>query len=252
MRPTTYNTQNRVNCSADGEPHSEITESVSPSWQVHVYGPDEVYENDNELDALRSANKLNEAILAHRLKHENDPHWPYSVAIAKPSQFKQDKPEHLAAFAEWYAIHGIPLGIGRDNARVIYEAARRQTGRSVGDLKAFGSEHDMGEGLKRVAKQCSGKMKACNCQYQKQKNWGYEIQKWVGGENSWEFLANVKRFMDAVGAAQAHQYVLIRCRGCGSELMRKMGSGPVDEKLSQPEGLIDNIIHSVRMRIPGA
>ncbi len=26
----------------------------------------------------------------------------------------------------------------------------------------------------------------------------------------------------------------------------------IDEKLSQPEGLTDNIIHSARMRIPGA
>jgi hypothetical protein len=26
-------------------------------------------------------------------------------------------------FANWYCVHGIPLGIGRDNAKVIYDAA---------------------------------------------------------------------------------------------------------------------------------
>jgi len=68
-------------------------------------------------------------------------------------------------------------------------------------------------------------MKICECKYQKEKNWGYEIQKWVGGAKSWKFVANVRRFQDAIGAALAHQYVLIRCRGCGSELKRSVPSG---------------------------
>lgn len=65
-------------------------------------------------------------------------------------------------------------------------------------------------------------MKHCDCTYQKANhNWGYEIQKWIGGKKSWKFVTNVTKIQECRLAEQQIPYVLIRCRGCGSELIRK-------------------------------
>lgn len=45
-----------------------------------------------------------------------------------------------SSFADWYAMHGIPLGIGRDNARAIYEAAVREHRQAVIDAMSLYNE----------------------------------------------------------------------------------------------------------------
>lgn len=68
----------------------------------------------------------------------------------------------------------------------------------------------------------------CQCEYQKQQPWGYEIQKWVGGTRSWQYDTSVPTTAIALMATEKMTYDLIRCRGCGKEIVRDVPN----EKLS--------------------
>lgn len=61
------------------------------TWQVHVYGPDDILECPDELSALRQANALNRVILEGRKGRENDPNWPYAVALVEVVERQGDQ-----------------------------------------------------------------------------------------------------------------------------------------------------------------
>lgn len=65
-------------------------------------------------------------------------------------------------------------------------------------------------------------VRPCGCHYQREKPWGYEIQKWIGGRKSWRFVSSHKTAEGAQAAAERYPFVLIRCRGCGAEQVREM------------------------------
>lgn len=57
------------------------------------------------------------------LQAENTGLNPDYMAASHEDRSTQSFPFVPSHFANWYAIHGIPLGIGRDNARTLYNAA---------------------------------------------------------------------------------------------------------------------------------
>jgi hypothetical protein len=52
-------------------------------YYVHVYGPDDMHPFDDELEALREANKLNALFVKERAKHANDDNWPICHAVVE-------------------------------------------------------------------------------------------------------------------------------------------------------------------------
>jgi hypothetical protein len=64
-------------------------------------------------------------------------------------------------------------------------------------------------------------VRRCHCEYQKQKAWGYNLQKWVGGRKSWKEIGNATHPEDVEKYAQRFDTVLIRCNGCGADIVRE-------------------------------
>lgn len=63
-------------------------------------------------------------------------------------------------------------------------------------------------------------LRPCRCRYQQEKDWGYETMEWRGG---WVSIAAGVNLGDAaVAAARCKRGVLVRCLGCGAELLRQM------------------------------
>lgn len=52
-------------------------------WRVHIIGPDDLVLQPDETTALREANRLNIFISQERLKHANDPLYPWSMAVVE-------------------------------------------------------------------------------------------------------------------------------------------------------------------------
>lgn len=72
-------------------------------------------------------------------------------------------------------------------------------------------------------------LEKCDCHYQKERNWGYHLFKWTGGKNPWKSLQTENTPAAASKKAEKMEHVLIRCNGCGKELVRDvpadLGSG---------------------------
>lgn len=51
-------------------------------WVMHVTGPDDIHPMENEIEALRAANKLNKRVVEWR-NNDPSPHDPFIVALVK-------------------------------------------------------------------------------------------------------------------------------------------------------------------------
>ena len=59
-------------------------------------------------------------------------------------------------------------------------------------------------------------VRRCECKYQAEKAWGYNVQQWVGGRRSWKDKGNAKTPEATEQLAGKFKTVLIRCNGCGA------------------------------------
>lgn len=59
----------------------------------------------------------------------------------------------------------------------------------------------------------------CDCKYQEEKPYGYEVFDWTGF--SWKSVANASSVLLAFEAGDAFKQILICCRGCGKEMFRE-------------------------------
>lgn len=66
-------------------------------------------------------------------------------------------------------------------------------------------------------------VRRCHCRYQAEKSWGYDLFEWVGGRNSWKKHGKATHPEDVVkyAADKGLKTILIRCRGCGSDVLRE-------------------------------
>lgn len=128
--------------------------------------------------------------------------------------------EAPTTFAEWYAIHGIPLAIGRENARVIYEAAIAEYKLAVIDTTI--AHNDI---LERI-----------------ELTFSMLYDKWLS--------AGHRRDMNNAMELMARELGSPICPDCKCELVKP---GNTCSKCDRPpDAMQDNIIHSSRMRIPDA
>jgi hypothetical protein len=77
-------------------------------------------------------------------------------------------------------------------------------------------------------------VRRCRCKYQTSSGgaWGYNLQKWGGGHESWEEIGNATHLDDVERYAQRFETVLIRCNGCGADIVREY---PPNVKLSHSD-----------------
>lgn len=61
---------------------------MSDKWVMHIIGPDEVHDMEDEITALREANKLNKRIVKWR-NDDPSPHDPFVVALVKNSSVEE-------------------------------------------------------------------------------------------------------------------------------------------------------------------
>ena len=64
-------------------------------------------------------------------------------------------------------------------------------------------------------------IKPCKCRYQKEHPWGYYLWSWIGGRASWKALWIAPNIEEALTHAEQFQAVLIKCNGCGAEMLRE-------------------------------
>lgn len=69
-------------------------------------------------------------------------------------------------------------------------------------------------------------IRRCHCKYQQEKAWGYNLQKWVGGRKSWQLIGNATHPEDVEKYARQFEAVLIRCNGCGDDIVREYPKKP--------------------------
>lgn len=71
----------------------------------------------------------------------------------------------------------------------------------------------------------------CQCKYQAEKSWGYHLWKWVGGRKSWKGLGSTTHSEDVVKYAAEKKLptILIKCNGCGSEMLREYPANGISE-----------------------
>lgn len=62
-------------------------------------------------------------------------------------------------------------------------------------------------------------MRQCLCG--KADEFGYDIQKAVRPPKFWSWQASAKKFGQIRAIIAKHNFVLVRCNGCGSELLRE-------------------------------
>jgi len=67
----------------------------------------------------------------------------------------------------------------------------------------------------------------CKCSYQAEKAWGYSLHKRVGGSVSWKWLpvGSAITHEDIEKNARPFPIVLIRCNGCGADMVREHQTG---------------------------
>ncbi len=66
----------------------EINEDM---FRVHILGPDDIIPVEDEITALRLANIHNTYFANLRLKHANDPHWPWLMAVVEKNGVAYDQ-----------------------------------------------------------------------------------------------------------------------------------------------------------------
>jgi hypothetical protein len=66
----------------------------------------------------------------------------------------------------------------------------------------------------------------CLCKYQREKSWGYQLMQWVGGRKSWKHLGNATHLEEVEIYARDYETVLVRCNGCGADVLREYPSLP--------------------------
>ena len=59
----------------------------------------------------------------------------------------------------------------------------------------------------------------CRCRMSTE--FGYDIQRWVGGDRSWTPIGSPVPFVQIGLVIEDEPVVLIRCGGCGSEVLRE-------------------------------
>lgn len=64
-------------------------------------------------------------------------------------------------------------------------------------------------------------MTPCNCRYMKAKNWGYHIAVFIGGRRYWRAVGNAKNLDEVREIIAPIATVLVRCNGCGSDILRE-------------------------------
>lgn len=64
------------------------------------------------------------------------------------------------------------------------------------------------------------RLQACRCRFMAEKNWGYDIQKYVGGHKYWKPIGCAPTIETAEAIIASYRAVLVRCNGCGKELLR--------------------------------
>ncbi len=68
----------------------------------------------------------------------------------------------------------------------------------------------------------------CKCRYQRKKNWGYDVQRYTGNATYWNFVGTARDVSEAKIMAEGFRTVLIRCNGCGSDMVREYPEKVVD------------------------
>jgi hypothetical protein len=71
------------------------TSVSSGQWTVHVIGPDDIYEEPDELTALRHANALNQYIADDRRANGFRPNEPFALAVVKQAGLEASAPPAL-------------------------------------------------------------------------------------------------------------------------------------------------------------
>ena len=145
---------------------------------------------------------------------------PDFVAASHEDQSTQSFPFIPSHFANWYARHGIPLGIGRENARVIYEAAVEEHRQSVIDTTI--AHNDILERIEMA--------------------FAVLYDKWLSAGHRCD--------MNDAMELMARELGKPICPDCKCELVYP--GNTCSQCNRPPEGMTDNIIHSARMWIPGA
>jgi hypothetical protein len=64
-------------------------------------------------------------------------------------------------------------------------------------------------------------VRPCRCKYQAEKSWGYDLCEWVGGKESWKNHGSATHLEDVERYARKLKRVLIRCNGCGADVLRE-------------------------------
>lgn len=64
-------------------------------------------------------------------------------------------------------------------------------------------------------------VRRCQCKYQTENPWGYNLCEWVGGKKSWHVHGSATHLEDVERYARKFKTVLIRCNGCGSDVVRE-------------------------------
>ncbi len=66
-------------------------------------------------------------------------------------------------------------------------------------------------------------VRRCHCRQQTEKAWGYDLCEWVGGRKSWKNHGKATHPEDVVkyAADKGLKTILIRCNGCGSDVLRE-------------------------------
>ena len=75
-------------------------------------------------------------------------------------------------------------------------------------------------------------VRRCHCRYQAEKSWGYDLCEWVGGRKSWKNHGKATHPEDLVkyAADNGLKTILIRCNGCGSDVLREY---PANSRITQ-------------------
>lgn len=65
-------------------------------------------------------------------------------------------------------------------------------------------------------------VRRCACKYQTSSGgaWGYNLQRWTGNP-AWEDMGNATHVADVEKSARKYLTILIRCNGCGMDILRE-------------------------------
>lgn len=74
---------------------SDEKKATTDTWRVHILGPDDIIPMPDELEALRQCNMTNIVLANIKLKHANDPNYPWSMAVVERNCIEYTKAQHL-------------------------------------------------------------------------------------------------------------------------------------------------------------